>query len=456
MFGIKKIFNDLWLDGAYSRPLFPAFRRGFRLKREFLSAVSSRFAIDTEILFPKIKDALEKGRLSPSAAAAICCVNSNTHDRSKFDSPDFLYNFISLSNATTWQECCKIEGIRKDDGTNDYENIQAIGTGTGPLSRRLEEIKIYCWKRDLDRATRPNWLDKVLGRNQNIKISDVDNILGSYNQTAAQELDKKNIEKKKVGEKPDYLAFPKEDFIPLLKKAKRRGDLSETQCGIMLMFFLHSLEKRNGGESYTKHPVSVAGLVKEFGYKYFGEHKDGRIWKAIIVALLHDGWEENGIDSINENLHGLLLKDIIEAIKCLHKTKQETYFKYLERVASNQLASLVKLCDTYNNSSDRQDNPTSKQAFVYKIAANYLDYRLKNPDDKISVEEFVKQNNICSEKDFYEINQMTETSAKKQPASNFPHLQKALHGVNSVKEILSRDKSFYAHPRREENPSLQH
>ena len=454
MFSLRRIFNQLMEEGAYSSPAFPTFRLSFRLVREFNAMAFSRFAIDPEILFPKIKDALEKGRLSPSAAAAICCVNSNNHDLSKFDSPDFLYNFIALSNAKSWQECCEIEGIKQGDGTGDFEKIQEIGNGVGKLTERLEKIKIYCWKRDLDSATRPNWLDKILGRNQHIQTSDVDNLLSSYNQEAANDLDSKNKAKKKNGEKPDYLAFSKKYFIPLLKKAKHKGDLSETQCGIMLMFFLHSLEKRNGGESYLIHPISVASLVKEFGSKYFGEHKDGRIWKAIIVALLHDGWEENGVDSIGGNLQGLLPKDIIEAIKCLHKPKQENYFKYLERVANNQLAVLVKICDTYNNSSDRQTNPTSKQAFVYKITANYLDYRLKNPDNKISVEEFVKQNNICSKEHFAEINQIAESSAKKQSASDFPHLQKSLHGVKSVLEILSKDTVSYANPRREEISSL--
>lgn len=457
-----KALSNKFDSVAYSPPIFPIFRKGHSLARQFAAAtgIISRFAIEPAILFPQLKSVLAKGRMHPMNAAAFMCVNSNRHDSSKYDTADFLTNFLNLYSATTWQECCEIEGI--EEGTDDYTHIQIIGNGTGNQTDKLERIKIFCWARDLERATQHgpirrvvfgNTLFKKFGSKQ-IARPDVYEVLTAYNKHAAQALDLRDQQLKAADpDAPtDMTALPKETYLELLRKAMSKNDISHTQCAIMLMFILHAREKRNSGGSYIKHPVAVAKLVDEFGEKYLGDDK-GHVWMACMAALLHDGGEKTDIN-MDKDLVGLLPDEVIEAIKCLHKKDGETYFQYLERIANNKLASVVKLCDIYHNSSDMGNDPSAKQAFIYPLSANYVEYRLNNPHSTLSVADYCAMEKICNLEEFAEIQGIAESNGKKKKASDFPHLQNVMSKVKSVKQILSRDNPDDADPRREKDPTL--
>jgi len=334
---------------AYSRFVFPAFKMAFTLKRAFRSAVGQQFAINPDVLFPKLEKILEAGRMSPMNASAFICVNSNGHETSRHNPVKFLKNFLALYSAKTWQECCEIEGIKQiapqKEMRRDYELIHAIGLSNRPLTERLERIKAFCWVRDLDIATRPiNRFFALFNSGRHIPRTDVYNVLNKYNKEAADALNAADKLKPK-GEKKDLTALPKDEYLPLMRIAAEKGNLSHTQCAIMMMFILHSRQERNGGGTYISHPVAVAKLVIENGSKYLG-HSEGRVWMAAMVALLHDGWEENGIENIGDDLRGLLPVEVIEAVQCLHKPDGEDYFAYLQRIAKNPLAATVKLYES--------------------------------------------------------------------------------------------------------------
>ena len=479
-----KAMRDTFDRLAYSPAVFPAFRKAFSMTRQFNAAVGiiSRFAISPEVLFPQLKDVLLNGRMHPMNAAAFMCVNSNRHDQSKFDTPNFLKNFLDLYSATTWEECCEIEHIEKD--SDDYVHIQNIGQEIDRLThnkdiskedlkeakrvsaQKLEDIKIFCWVRDLERATKPNFFRSALFGSREVSRAEAFAVLDSYDKNAADALDDQDKQNKKINPdtKVDVTALPKEKYLKLLRQAMHKGDISHTQCAIMLMFILHAREKRNSGESYIKHPVTVSKLVEAFGAKYLG-NDDGHVWMACMAALLHDGGEKTDID-MEKDLSGLLPAEVIEAVRCLHKKDGEAYFEYLERCTNNRLAAVVKLCDIYHNSSDMGNVPNAKQAFVYPLSANYVEYRLRHPDEVLSVAAYCAQEKICDPAEFAEIHSIAESgenksakdsqnAAKKRPASDFPHLQIVMGKVKSVKEILLRAYTDYANTRGEENLTLQ-
>lgn len=447
---LKEAFGRAAHSIAYSRPIFPVFEGVFSLWRKFRASTNSisQYAIEPAYLMRRMAEILQDGRMTKMNAVAFLCVNSNDHADSRYNPVNFLYNFIKLYSAKTWQEACEIEKIQP--GTRDWQRVESIVSKvTKRMKRRskedinnaiLEKVKIFCWARDLEIATRPS------GNNRNegyhTTIADVDLLLENHNKQAENKIRK---------EKKDLTALPKEEYLGLLRKARKAGNITETQCAIMLCFILHAQEERNGGVSYIKHPVEVSNLVRENGRKYFG-NDDALIWKACVAALLHDGGEKTNIDLEND-LKGLLPDDVIEAVKCLHKKEGETYFQYLERNAANPIAALVKLCDISHNSSDAGKKPTAKQAFVYTISANYVEYKLNHQNEHISVAEFVKRNNICSEEEFKKISEMAESDAKRRPASEFPDLLKALRNLTPVSEIFNKSKD-HANPRREESFTL--
>lgn len=451
---------------------FPAHKMRDTYENALRATAGRRFAIDPYAeLFPQLITILSQGRMTRMNAAAFICINSNEHETSKFNRLGFLKKFLDLYTADTWQECAQIEEYK--EGSGSYKYLQTIGSGTLNHTSKMEHIKEYCWLRDVNHATRPGFLESLLRRSYHIATHSIEHVLSYSNKEAAAALDLADEEEEKRAKlegrkaQKDLMAMPKVDFLPMLRKAKRAGDLSDTQCAMMLMFILHSREKRHDGESYIKHPVAVAKLVEKYGADFLWNDEE-QLWMATLAALLHDAWEENNIDSIRKDLEGLLPEPVIKAVEALHKKEGEGYFKYLQRVAGNRLASVVKICDLNNNSSDmdlEKNKGSAKQAYVYTIAANYMKFRLENPKDDISVEDFVRRTGLCSDEVFKEIDEIAESkdtidengkiikADKKLAATKFRHLKVALTGVVSAKDILE-DSPDNANPRREEDPSL--
>lgn len=458
------------------------------LRIAFHIAVGKRFAIPLDDLFPILESVLKQGRMTRMNAAAFICINSNEHETSRFSRLKFLKQFMKLYTATTWQECAEIEGIKEDlDIYSDYNIIKDMGGGDDKEQdpAKLENVKAFCWLRDVNHATRPKLWETVYNLTQHVSSMSIQSVLSCYNEKAAASLDLADKQEKRRAklenreEKKDLMALPKGDFLPLLRTAKKVGTLSETQSAMMLMFILHSREKRHDGTSYIIHPVSVAKLVAEHGGQFLG-NDEKLIWMATLVAMLHDAWEENNIESIREDLEGLVPEGVIDAVAALHKKEGENYFDYLKRVANNPLAAVVKLCDLKNNSEDmdlENNIGSSKQAIVYNIASNYMKFRLENPDLEMSVENYVEDYTGLTAEEFERINIIAESkdkiilgqdeesnpiivadikAAKKRPASDFSSLQAALIRVKlpSAKDVFKEVDSFNAHSRGKENPPL--
>jgi hypothetical protein len=425
-------------------------------------------------IFAFLKEPLEKGHLTQMNAASLLNALSLRHSQSKFNPVSYLKNHIRLYNASIGHddpidEVARIEKIKR--GSINWQLLQSAyyypmvkdAKGNSGPEQQLQSLKIRAWALDLEAAT-------------GISFKETEELLALYRHpTLVTERERKT---------QPTTALPKEIFLPLLRKL--RSDkwfgvpaLSDTQAGIILCHLLHARETRDGGASYVTHPMAVANLVLKFGNKFLPHDNEESKWVAACIALKHDGGEKSGIN-INEDLEGLHSDRVIKGVRMLHKVEGDTYFEYIEKLANHDLVTaFVKLCDIIHNSSDKKEDPSSKQAFVYLIAANYLKYRLDNKYETLSVKEYlftevVKDkylaedlyrsiNDIAESKDIKNASgEVTEKADKKKKASEFPELKDMMDvlvkrgKLTQILNLLSvENNSINAHPRRKEDFTLQ-
>lgn len=441
---LKKTFNDL----AQTPLGFAITKQAFVWKKEIFSkaGIIPNWAIPKENLVQILETSLKKGRMTAQNAAALMCAVSIKHKHSLYDPTAFLNNFVQLYNATTKEDIYKVEKIR--EGSREWRHIERIFQRNDlAADRKLEQAKIFCWAVDLEDSTQGTFLGRLFRHDEAIRVYEVQGIASLYNRKAKT----KNL-LESDGSKT-LSAFPKDEYLPLLRAQRAAGKISETQCGIILCFILHSQEKRRDGKSYITHPMGVADLVRQHGEKYLASN-EGYVWQAMVAALLHDGGEKSNIN-LETDLNGLLPDEVIEAIKCLHKRDDDTYFDYIERIADNPLAATVKLCDLYHNSLDDSE-PSIKQTYTYPIAAAYLEYRLKNPSDRLSVMDFVARNDVCTVKQFRDIVEATDIY-RKAPLAEHQDRLGIIYNVKPLKDYFKAEQKSpaNANTRREESPALR-
>lgn len=97
----------------------------------------------------------------------------------------------------------------------------------------------------------------------------------------------------------------------------------------------HKQQVDKGGNPYYLHPIQVALMCDTNQEK--------------IVALLHDVLEDTTYN-IEDLKKAGFDNNIIEAIMCLTKTKDEEYDQYIKRVITNPIAKKVKKNDLIHNS----------------------------------------------------------------------------------------------------------
>lgn len=108
---------------------------------------------------------------------------------------------------------------------------------------------------------------------------------------------------------------------------------------IEIAILAHKGQTDKAGQLYILHPLRVMMSVE-------GEN-------AKIVAVLHDVVEDSHITLADIAQKGFS-KDIIEAIDCLTKRKDENYFDYIGKIKEtkyniNNIAYIVKLADLEDN-----------------------------------------------------------------------------------------------------------
>ena len=89
-----------------------------------------------------------------------------------------------------------------------------------------------------------------------------------------------------------------------------------------------------------------------------------------VVAFLHDIVEDTDC-ALNQVFHEFGYQ-IATAVEAITKKEFESYDDYLKRVAENNIAKFVKLCDIHHNLND---DPTQNQKQKYQKALEYLNKR---------------------------------------------------------------------------------
>lgn len=424
-------------------------------------------AIEKDKILNLLKEPLEKGYIRQRQALALLSANMIDHPESGDDQMIFLRNAIRLYNATTFEEVCLAESAPEGSARrNELQEIYNITEGREGIIR-MSLLKQSCYIRDITKP-RSFWEDRRFDRQFN--ETEIQNILNFYrkpdeDKTSRTEISASGMEVKTTS------ALPVHETIATLQKLKADGRISETQCGLMLCYILHAMdERKNGRVCYVDHPMAVAGYVQKHGLEILGSEE--QVWKASLVALLHDIGEENPALDLANDLKGLLPDDVLDAVCLLHKKKGQPYFDYINQIATNPLAAFVKLCDLRHN-SDGTGPTQNKQEYVYSLAAAYLQEMIVYPHKASKIK--IKRN----EKDAYvpaiEIAAFAQTEigytqsefewiqalANKQANAQKPDsLSKSKVDIvtesifNALLERLQKENTPNAHPCREKDRSL--
>lgn len=121
------------------------------------------------------------------------------------------------------------------------------------------------------------------------------------------------------------------------------------------------------GKLYVFHPMAVADRVEKHwrdldAVNDIGlmAHGDGAlsVESGIIVALLHDVWEDTDYDLSDAGLT-VPQQDALDGVT---RWPTETYREYIEKAAGDTLSTIVKLADLSHNISDeRKENLNDAQ-----------------------------------------------------------------------------------------------
>jgi len=124
----------------------------------------------------------------------------------------------------------------------------------------------------------------------------------------------------------------------------------------------HAGQTDKCGKPYILHPIAVAEAIERGPCFPWWEPEMLRITAmaeaedAIVVALLHDVWEDTGYE-LPTGPNGQSV-----ALAALTRMPDEPYVEYVERLSHNTLAATVKLADLYHNlQPERQDCLPAKE-----------------------------------------------------------------------------------------------
>lgn len=97
---------------------------------------------------------------------------------------------------------------------------------------------------------------------------------------------------------------------------------------------------------YICHLITVANIASD---KCWDIEDDVFVNEVFATALLHDIFEDtNATEDEIRNLIGVD-NNVIQAVKILTRSKDDTYMEYIKKVSTNKIATLVKLADLEHN-----------------------------------------------------------------------------------------------------------
>ncbi len=147
------------------------------------------------------------------------------------------------------------------------------------------------------------------------------------------------------------------------KRQKKYMDLNEMmELALLMAVKAHKGQVDKGGNPYILHPIAVSNMMQSKEEK--------------IVAILHDIVEDTDI-FLSDLSEAGFSDEIVNAIDCITRRKEEAYITYLNRVKENKISKSVKRADLKHNMDlSRIKNPTKKdfdRVKRYQYYANILE-----------------------------------------------------------------------------------
>lgn len=101
------------------------------------------------------------------------------------------------------------------------------------------------------------------------------------------------------------------------------------------------------GQPYILHPIAVASALEPLAAVQALADPDYE--DAVVVALLHDVWEDSDYELPFPAADDDRWEVQIVALGKLSRADEETYAEYIERICGSRVACLVKLADLWHN-----------------------------------------------------------------------------------------------------------
>ncbi|WP_343209869.1 hypothetical protein [Anaerolentibacter hominis] len=132
------------------------------------------------------------------------------------------------------------------------------------------------------------------------------------------------------------------------------------QTALELSMSAHAGQTDKGGKPYYAHPLAVCRIVNHISPSderlkdlHYLKHAPLIVYTAddlelSIAALLHDVLEDTSLTVQNLRNAGIP-ESCVQIIQVLTRRQEESYSDYIERVACNPRASIVKLADLAHN-----------------------------------------------------------------------------------------------------------
>ncbi|MEG2656825.1 MAG: hypothetical protein RR891_11715 [Clostridium sp.] len=139
------------------------------------------------------------------------------------------------------------------------------------------------------------------------------------------------------------------------KYMKRMVKMNTLEKAISIAVKAHKNQKDKSGQPYILHPLHVMMKMKTEEEK--------------IVGVLHDVVEDTSYTLETLENHGFSC-EVIEAIDCLTKRNNEDYSNYIDRIASNPIATNVKIQDLEHN-MDLKRLKDIKEEDILRIVNKY-------------------------------------------------------------------------------------
>lgn len=131
----------------------------------------------------------------------------------------------------------------------------------------------------------------------------------------------------------------------------------------------HEGQTRIGGKPYITHPIEVAKILEEKGFR------DPRY---IITALFHDLLEDTKATAQEILYYGG--NDVLVAVELLTKRAGYKMAEYIEAIRNNPIAKIVKLADRLHNlMSALVADVKFRKRYIKETETYYLDLAKDTP-----------------------------------------------------------------------------